>query len=250
MEQLRKGPLHDAPVGEHVAHAGRDAQIVFEDDEFAVVQAQKIAAHDGDINIARNLQAAHLAAIVLAAVDKLARNNAIAENLGVEVNVAQEEIECRNALYEAALNAIPFRGRDQAGQQVVGEDALSSLFAPVHRKSDSLGQKREFCCLLTSLEFILRQLCQGLRQRLIVGAHLAVRLPHLVKGAIERVISEKRFHFGRMTGAHGEWRVLCSRFRGRRIACDPAEKAWLPIPFKIVRRSGVFSVPLLLTRWA
>ena len=35
LEELREGALHDAAVGEHVADAGGNAQVVFEDDELA-----------------------------------------------------------------------------------------------------------------------------------------------------------------------------------------------------------------------
>ncbi len=90
VEELREGALHDAAVGEHVAHAGGDAKVVFEDDEFAGVEAKQIGADDGDVDVAGNLEAAHLAAIVLAAVDQLARDDVVVEDLGFGVDVAQE----------------------------------------------------------------------------------------------------------------------------------------------------------------
>ena len=79
---------------------------------------------------------------MLAAVDQLARHHAVVQDLGVEVDIAQKEIERGDALREPALDAVPLLRRDQARQQVVGEDALSSLFAPVDGEGDALGQER------------------------------------------------------------------------------------------------------------
>jgi hypothetical protein len=109
LKELRKGPLHHAAVGEHVTHAGGHAQIVFKHHKLAGVQAQQVGADDGDVDVARHLQAAHLAPVVLATVDQLARHDAVVEDLGVGVDVAQEEIERGDALGEAALDAVPLR---------------------------------------------------------------------------------------------------------------------------------------------
>ena len=108
VEELREGALHDAAVGEHVTHAGGHAQIIFENDEFAGVEAEQVGADDGDVDVARHLQAAHLAAIVLATVDKVARNDVVIENLGVRVDIAEKKIERGDALGQAALDAVPF----------------------------------------------------------------------------------------------------------------------------------------------
>ena len=142
-EEPREGTLHNAAIGEHVTHARGHAQVVFEHDELASVKAQQIRADDRDVDVARHLQAAHLAPIVLAAVDELARNDAVVEDFGVGVNVAQEEIERGDALREAALDAIPLLRSNQARQQVVREDALRAFFAAVDGEGDALGEKRE-----------------------------------------------------------------------------------------------------------
>ena len=111
VEELRESALHDAAIGEHVTDAGRDAQIVFKHDEVAGVQAQQIGTHDGDVDIARDLQAAHLTAIVLAAVDELAGDDSVVEDFGVGVDVAQEVIEGGDALGETALDVVPLLRR-------------------------------------------------------------------------------------------------------------------------------------------
>ena len=156
LKELRKGPLHHAAVGEHVAHAGGHAQIVFEHHKLAVVQPQQIRAHHRDVDVARHLQAAHLAPVVLAAVDQFARHHAVVQDLGVEVDIAQEKIERRDALRQAALDAVPLLGRNQPRQQVVGKDALGALVAPVDGEGDALGEERELGRLLAPLQLVLR----------------------------------------------------------------------------------------------
>ena len=81
-EELGEDALHDAPVGEHVADAGRNAQVVFQDDEFAVCHADEVGAADRDVDVARDLEADHLAAEVLAAIDDLAGNDAVLRGCG------------------------------------------------------------------------------------------------------------------------------------------------------------------------
>ncbi len=181
-EELREGALHDAAVGEHVAHAGGHAQVVFEHDEFAVVEAQQIGADDRDVDVARHLQAAHLAAVVLATVDELARNDAVVEDFGVGVDVAQEEVERGDALREAALDAVPLLRGDQARQQIVREDALGAFFAAVDGEGDALGEEGEIGRLLAALQLAGGQGGKGLGQGAIVRPQLAAGLAHLVEG--------------------------------------------------------------------
>ena len=85
--------LHHAAVGEHVADAGGDAEIVFEHDELAGLEADKVGAADGDVDVARDLEPGHLAAVVLAGVDDLARDDAVVEDAALVVDVFEEEVE-------------------------------------------------------------------------------------------------------------------------------------------------------------
>ena len=167
-EKLRKGALHHAAVGEHVADARGHAQIVFEHHELAGVQAQQIGADDGDVDVARHLQAAHLAPVVLATVDQLARNDAVGEDFGVGVDVAQKKIERGDALRQSALDAVPLLGGDQPRQQVVREDALGAFVAAVDGEGDALGEKGEIGRLLAPLQLVGGQAGEGLGQRAVV----------------------------------------------------------------------------------
>ncbi len=125
---------------------------------------------------------------MLAAVDQFARNDAIVENLGFGIDVAQEEIERGDALGEAALDPVPFLRGDEARQQVVGKDFLGAFVAAVHGERDALGEKRQVGRLLAALQFVGGQAGKRFGERAIVRTHIAVRLAHLVECVIERIV--------------------------------------------------------------
>ena len=94
---------------------------------------------------------------MLAAVDQLARHHAVVEDLGIEVDIAQKEIQRGDALREPPLDAVPLGRGNEARQQVVREDALGALIAAVHGESDALGQEGQVGRLLAALQLIVRQ---------------------------------------------------------------------------------------------
>ena len=116
-----EGSLHHAAVGKHVAHPGGYAKVVLEHHKLAGVEPQQIETDYGDVHIARHLKAPHLAPVMLATVNQLTGNDAVVENLGVGVYVAEKEIERGDALGEAALDAVPLLGVMKRGSRV-GED--------------------------------------------------------------------------------------------------------------------------------
>ena len=77
-------------------------------------------------------------------------------------------IERGDALGEAALDAVPFGRGDEAGQQVVGKDALRAFVASVDGESDALGEEGQVGGLLAALEFIVGKPGQGLGQSAVV----------------------------------------------------------------------------------
>ena len=99
---------------EHVTDAGGNAQVVFQDDEFAVCHADEVCAADRDVDVARDLEADHLAAEVLTAIYDFAGNDAILEDAALVVDVLEEEVECGDALGEAAFDGGPLGGGDDA----------------------------------------------------------------------------------------------------------------------------------------
>jgi hypothetical protein len=199
---MREGALHDAAIGEHVADAGGHTKIVFEHDELAVGEAEEIGPDDCDVDVAGNLEAAHLAAIVLAAVDQFAGDDEVVEDLGFGVYVAQEVVEGGDALGEAALNVVPLAGGDESRQQVVGKDALGAFVGSIDREGDSLVEEREIGGLLAPLEFFTGQAGEGFGKRLVRRAQFSSGLAHLVKRAVERVVAKEGVELDGRAGTH------------------------------------------------
>ena len=123
--------------------------------------------------------------------------------LAFGVDVAEEEVEGGDALGEAALDAVPLGGGDQAREQVVGEDALGAFVAAVDGEGDALVEEGEVGGLLAALKLVLGEAGQRLGQHPVVWAQIAVGLAHLVEGAVEWIVSEEGIQFGWETGAHG-----------------------------------------------
>ncbi len=86
-----------------------------------------------------------------ATVNQFAGNDAVGKDFGVRINVAQEEIQRGDALGEAALDAIPLGGGDEAREKVVGEDALSAFVTAVDGEGDALSEEGEISRLLALL---------------------------------------------------------------------------------------------------
>ncbi len=129
--------LQNFAVRQHVGDAAGDAEIIFEDGEAAVRQTHEIGAADADVNIARDINAAHFAAEMFAAVDQFARNDAFGEDPAFVVDVTQEKIQSGEALREAALDLRPLMRGNDARDEIVGEDALGAFFAAVDGEGDA-----------------------------------------------------------------------------------------------------------------
>ena len=101
-----------------------------------------------DVDVAVHVHAAHLAPVVAAAVDQLARHDAFREDPALVVDVLEEQVDRGQPLRQPALERLPLGGRDDARQQVVGKDALGALVVAVDREGDALGEER--ACRLRS----------------------------------------------------------------------------------------------------
>ena len=100
------------------------------------------------------MHAAHLAAVVPAAVDQLARHDAFAEDPPLVVHVLQEQVDGGQPLARPALERAPTRRGDDARQQIVREDALRPLVVAVDREGDALGQERTVGLALALPQFL------------------------------------------------------------------------------------------------
>ena len=86
-KQLRKDPLHHPPVRQHVAHAARHPQIVFEHHKLAVLHPDQVRPANRDVHVSRHLQPNHLPPEVLAAIHHITRHHAFFEDPPLVIDV-------------------------------------------------------------------------------------------------------------------------------------------------------------------
>ena len=101
-----------------------------------------------------------------------------------------------DALGQAALDAVPFLGGDDARQQIGGNDPLGRLVVVVDGEGDALVQEALLAGLLAAVEFFQRQGGKARVHRGIGRARLAVGREHLVIGLAQLVIGVGRVHAG------------------------------------------------------
>ncbi len=104
------------------------------------------------------------------------------------VNILQEQIQRHHALGQAALDALPFRMRQDARDQVEGEQALGAPAVAINREGDALNQEREVRQFAALLELRRRHRAELLEQLGIVRPGMAGGGEHLVVKAA-RVIA-------------------------------------------------------------
>ncbi len=162
-KQIGENPLHDPAVGQHVGDAAGHAQIVFQHHELAAGQANQVRAYYRDVNVARHLQPAHLPPEVPAAVNNFAGHDAVGENAPLVIDVAQKEIQRRDALRQAAFDVVPLGAGDQARDQVIGKNPLCALSPTVNREGNALIQEGEVGGVLAPANFVRRKRGQHLQ---------------------------------------------------------------------------------------
>ena len=85
----------------------------------------QVDAGDVDVDAARRGDPLHLRQVARGPLDDLARDDALGEAASLAVDVGQEGFEGLDALLRPGSKG-PILGRDDAGNQVEGEDALDA----------------------------------------------------------------------------------------------------------------------------
>ena len=135
--EVREGALHQMPVLDDVGHARRRARVVLEHLEAAVGVAHEVDAGDCHIGAERQVDAVHLAPVVRIARDELGRDEAVLEDLLLVVDVLDEPVDRGDALDAARLDDLPVGGRDDARDDVEGQDAVDRVLVGVNGEGDA-----------------------------------------------------------------------------------------------------------------
>ena len=141
LDQVRQEPLHDAAVLEHVRHAGRAAQVVFEDVELAVLVAHQVRAHDVAKHVFGRTHSPARGQVAIGALDEGPGHDAIFQDALRAIDIAQEQVQRGDALHEPALDVVPITGRKDPWHHVEGEDLLGASLVAVHVERDAQIQK-------------------------------------------------------------------------------------------------------------
>ena len=97
------------------------------------------------------------------------------------VDVVDEKIQRRDALAQAALDHLPLAARDDARDDIEGEDLLLPGAVAVHGKGDAGVEERALGGLLAAAEVAFVQGVDQLRERVGLGPDAAVALEHLIE---------------------------------------------------------------------
>ena len=112
--------------------------------------------------------------------DGFGGNGAVLEDLLVVVDIADEGVERVDALLEAAFNAFPFVGRDNARDQVEGKDPLRAGGIPVDVEGDAQLQQQPLGGVLVTEQLAIGQGLNDLLDQFKVRPGGPVRLEHFV----------------------------------------------------------------------
>ena|SRR6266481_3925694 len=109
-----------------------------------------------DIDIFRHVETHELRPEMDGAPNDVRRDNAIAHDLLLVVNVMQEQIQCGDALAEAAFHLFPFGARNDARDQIEREYPFRPLLIVVNRERHTLSEKSVVCDSPLLLELLCR----------------------------------------------------------------------------------------------
>jgi hypothetical protein len=123
-EQVGEDARHRAAVLHHVRHARRVAQVVLEHPEHTLLVTDEVDPRDVDAHAVRRDEPRGGPVEVLAAGDESSRQHAVADDLGVAVDVGQEQLQRLDALHDPALQLRPLGRADHPGHDVERERAL------------------------------------------------------------------------------------------------------------------------------
>jgi hypothetical protein len=105
----------------------------------------------------------------------------VLQDLLLVVEVMKEEIEGGDSLDQARLKPRPFTRRDDAWDQVEGEDALGALGVIVDGEGHAASEEGQVHSRPPPLEFGKGKVAQAFDEAAIVGANLAPGRIHFVE---------------------------------------------------------------------
>jgi hypothetical protein len=179
-EDLRKRPLHDLTVLEHVRDAGRATQVVLEDVDLPVAIADEVGADDVTPDPLRRKHPDTRRQEAAGALEDRGGNDARRQDLARAVHVRDERVQRAYPLDEPALDGPPLRRGDHAGKDVERHDLLDAVVAPVDVERDAAREQRALGGHLAIAQVTMSHRRQALHEQRRVGASASVSVERLV----------------------------------------------------------------------
>ena len=189
-EQVREDPRHGAAVLHHIRDAGRRAQIVLQHPEVTLGVADQVDARDMDAHTVGWHDARSRAVEMLARGHEPARDDAVAQNLLLAVDVVEVMLQRLDPLPDAALEPRPLSRRDHPRDEIQRKWALLAG----QREGDALVDER--AAERVGAGFQLRGVGRSKlgEDALVRAADVALGVEHLVEGlriAAQAVVAVK-----------------------------------------------------------
>ena len=125
------------PVFDDIAYTGGRPRIVLENEERAVLVPHDIGAADIDVCLVRQIDVAHRRAIVAVAEDQLRRDDAVAQDMLLMVDIVEQQVDRGDPLRDAALEMLPFVARQDSRDHIERQDPVDRFGFRINRKGDS-----------------------------------------------------------------------------------------------------------------
>lgn len=119
-EQVRKDPRHGAPVLHHIRHPRRRAQVVLENPKVAAVVADQVDAGDVDSHTVGWHDPDCLTVKVLTGGHQPARDDTVAQNLLITIDVVEVALEGLDPLGDATFQSGPLGAEMTRGTRSSG----------------------------------------------------------------------------------------------------------------------------------
>ena len=135
----------------------------------------------------------------IATEDDVAGDDFVVEDVAVGVDVAEEFVERLDALGEAGFDDGPFGAGDDAGEQIVGDDALHPFVSAGAGEGDALVEKGLIGGVFAAAKFGEGEFLQAVVEGLELFARGRGAGEHFVVGIAERVVLEwgRERHWGK-----------------------------------------------------
>ena len=176
----REEPQHRLPILQHVGDAGGGAAIILEHIELIRSGADHVDPGDMGIDPARRGQPDHLRPVALILQHQRSGDLAGAQDLLLAIDIAEEGVEGADPLAQPGGEPVPFGARQDAGDQVEGDQPLRVPTLPIDREGDADAAEQQLRLPPLGVQLFARRGAEPAVDLGIGGAH-AILGPHFIE---------------------------------------------------------------------